>query len=94
MTDCGKPCPYEKEIDMLKRDAEQNRAAHEKFYKRFEDIAVEQGKATTRLDSIFGMLTDIKADLAAIKERPTKRWDTVITAVIMGLVALGIAFLK
>ena len=94
MTDCGKPCPYEKEIDMLKKDAESNRATHEKFYKRFEDIAVEQGKASTRLDSIFGMLTDIKADLAALKDRPTKRWDTVVTAVIMGLVALGIALLK
>jgi len=50
MTDCEKPCPYEKEIDMLKKDAESNRSTHEKFYKRFEDIAVEQGKATTRLD--------------------------------------------
>lgn len=94
MTDCGKPCPYEKEIEMLKEDAKQNRAMHEKFYKRFEDIAVEQGKATTRLDSIFGMLTEIKADLCALKERPTKRWDTVVTAIIMGLVALGIALLK
>jgi len=94
MTDCGKPCPYEKEIEMLKKDAEQNRATHEKFYKRFEDMAVEQGKATTRLDSIFGMLTEIKADLCSLKERPTKRWDTVITAIIMGLVALGISLLK
>ena len=94
MTDCEKPCPYEKEIDMLKKDAEQNRATHEKFYKRFEDMAVEQGKATTRLDSIFGMLTEIKADLCSLKERPTKRWDTVITAIIMGLVALGMSLLK
>ena len=94
MNDCGTPCPYEKEIEMLKKDAESNRSTHEKFYKRFEDIAVEQGKASTRLDSIFGMLTDIKADLCALKERPTKRWDTVITAIIMGLVALGISLLK
>lgn len=94
MNDCGTSCPYEKEIEMLKKDAESNKSTHEKFYKRFEDIAVEQGKASTRLDSIFGMLTDIKADLCSLKERPTKRWDTVITAIIMGLVALGISLLK
>lgn len=94
MTDCGKPCPYEKEIDMLKKDAEQNRSTHEKFWKRFEDIAVEQGKSATRLDSIFGILSEIKSDVAALKDRPTKRWDSVVTAIIMGIVALGIAFLK
>ena len=94
MPDCEKNCPYEKEIDMLKKDAEQNRTTHEKFYKRFEDIAVEQGKASTRLDSIFGMLTEIKSDVSTLKDRPTKRWDTVVTGIIMGLIAVGIAIFK
>lgn len=94
MPDCERPtCPYAKEIEMLQEDSRQNRTTHEKFFKRFEDMAVEQGKAGARLDSIFAMLSEIKNDLCALKERPSKRWELVVSALITGVVAVIIAMI-
>lgn len=94
MTDCDfTSCPYAKEVEMLKKDSEINRGVHKDFYQRFEDLAVEQGKASTRLDSIFFMLTEIKSDVLSLKERPSKRWELVVSALITGVVAVIIAMI-
>ena len=93
MNDCPNKCQFEKEIEMLKKDAEQNKLTHEKFFARFEEVSLRQGIADERLSNILAMLSEIKNDLSALKDRPSKRWELVVSALITGVVAVVIALI-
>ena len=77
----------------LEAEKEARTRAHEKIYDRLG--VLERGMATvnTQYLEIDRRLSSISADLAAIKDRPTKRWDSTITAVITGLIGGILGFM-
>ena len=75
----------------LETEKESRSRAHEKIFDRLGDL--ERGMATvsTQYSNISDRLATISADLNAIKERPGKRWETVIAAIITGVVGFLLA---
>lgn len=51
-------------------------------------LSVQQGKMDTKLDNISAMLTELKTEVGKLSEKPSKRWDTLINAVIAGIISL------
>lgn len=75
----------------LEAEKESRSRAHEKIFDRLGEL--ERGMATvsTQYSNIADRLATISADLNAIKERPSKRWETVIAAIITGVVGFLLA---
>ena len=75
----------------LETEKESRSRAHEKIFDRLGDL--ERGMATvsTQYSNISDRLATISADLNAIKERPGKRWEAVIAAIITGAVGFLLA---
>lgn len=75
----------------LETEKESRSRAHEKIFDRLGEL--ERGMATvsTQYSNISDRLATISADLNAIKERPAKRWETVIAAIITGVVGFLLA---
>ena len=75
----------------LEREACQRSQSHSEIFGRLN--ALERGMATvtTQYDSIAQRLSCISADINAIKDQPSRRWETVLAAAITGVVGYLLA---
>lgn len=78
-------------ITILEHDKEKNSVDHGKIYGRLETLENGQGVITTKLDSMFDLMTEMRTDLKSITNKPAKRWDMIVSEFIKGLstAALG-----
>lgn len=77
MEDC-RNCPHEAEIQALKNDMERNSSTHREFYKTFEELRVDAQVQKASFENILAVVNEIKTDVKELKEKPSKRWDTVV----------------
>lgn len=75
----------------VENEKESRSRAHEKIYERLGELERGMATVTTQYTNIVDRLTSISADLNAIKDRPSKRWETVVAAVITGAVGFLLA---
>lgn len=83
-------------VTSLEKSIAENHESHGGIYARIE--AVEKGHAVldTSLTNIWTVLKEIQADVKDLKEKPGKRWDTILTEaikwVVLGFLGAKIAF--
>lgn len=65
----------------------------EKLTDSVNKLAISLERLTTQQTVTEQRVETIAGDVEAMKEKPAKRWDAVIAAVISALVGAGIAFL-
>lgn len=53
--------------------------------KEVEEITTNNAVQNNKLDTISSILEDIKIDIAELKEKPVKRWDTAVSAIIAAI---------
>ena len=70
--------------------AERSRA-HEKMYDRLGELERGMTAVTTQYSQIITQLANLAADLNTLKERPSRRWDTAVAALITGVVGYLLA---
>lgn len=91
----GVSCVSIGRVEALERavaaEKEARSRAHEKIYDRLGELERGMATVTTQYSSICDRLASISADLNAIKDRPGKRWETIIAAVITGVVGFLLA---
>lgn len=91
----GVSCVSITRVEALERAVEAEKEArsraHEKIYDRLGELERGMATVTTQYSSICDRLASISADLNAIKDRPAKRWETIIAAVITGVVGFLLA---
>lgn len=75
----------------MEAEKEYRSRAHEKIYDRLGELERGMATVTTQYTNIASQLATIAADLNAIKERPGRRWETVIAAIITGAVGFLLA---
>lgn len=75
----------------LEFEKESRSRAHEKIYERLGDLERGMATVTTQYTNIASQLATISADLNALKERPGRRWETVVAAIITGAVGFLLA---
>ena len=75
----------------LELEKESRSRSNEKIYDRLGEL--ERGMATvaTQYSNIPDRLSTISADLNALKERPGRRWEAVVAALITGAVGFLLA---
>lgn len=71
----------------LEQGQEDNKNAHTKIYGELKDIAKENTATEERYKQIMKNLEEIKEEIKNIKDKPSKRMDLIITAIISVLVS-------
>lgn len=88
-----------KELEILTRHTEQIKTLFErlgnleKLTESVNKMAISLERVTNKLTATEERVNHIADDVDEIKEKPGKRWDLVIAALISGLVGAGIAML-
>lgn len=81
MEDC-EHCINESRIASLEADVMRNSQTHREFYDRFEQQRVDTEVAKSNMSNLLTLMTEIKNDVKELKDKPGKRWDTVVGCVI------------
>lgn len=88
-----------KELEILTRHTEQIKTLFErlgnleKLTESVNKMAISLERVTNKLTATEERVNHIADDVDEIKDKPGKRWDLVIAALISGLVGAGIAML-
>ena len=65
----------------------------EKLTESVNKLAISVERLTSQQAVTEGQITTLTGDVNVLKEKPAKRWDTVVAAIISALVGAGIALL-
>lgn len=57
-----------------------------------QKLALSVERLTLKQEAMDGQIKDVQKDVTEIKEKPSKRWELVITGVITALVGAGITY--
>lgn len=74
----------EHDVEELKKS---NSSQHKEFYARFEQIAVDSGKADTVSQQILDKLSKLEGKVDMLGQRPGKRYDAAIVALITAIIS-------
>lgn len=73
-------------ITSLEQEMVDNHQAHGAIYSRIESVERGHAVLNSSLENIHTILDEIKSDVKDIKERPAKRYDIIVNAVMQWLV--------
>ena len=93
MDNCNGICINEHRIKELEKDIQANRETHQKFFDRFERINERVVGYEKDMSYLRTTVADIANDVKEIKEKPAKRWDTVVVCVITSIIGIIVGFL-
>lgn len=85
-------CINEYRIKSIESQIEENKASHEKFYDKLENLGREQVKTETTYATILEKIGSLETKVDALASKPTKRWESVVGAVIAAVVAAAVAY--
>lgn len=80
-------CINEHRIAEIEKDIQRNQTTHKEFYDRFEKMNGRMVGYEKDMSYLTSTVADISKDVKEIKEKPVKRWDTIVAAVISAVVA-------
>lgn len=80
----------QKELDSLKQ---KNSLDHEKFFDRIEENREKMVESQSDRQNIREKLDEIGVDVKTIMQTPAKRYDTIITSVLTGVIGALIGFI-
>lgn len=75
----------------LEAQKQHSSLAREKIYDRLGELERGMATITTQYGNIIDRLSSMSADLNALKEKPSKRWETVVAAIITGAIGYLLA---
>lgn len=65
----------------------------EKLTESVNKLAISVERLTSQQATTEGQITALTADVTELKDKPAKRWETVVAAIISALVGAGITLL-
>lgn len=96
MENCKDQCMLAGRVDRLEKDmAEEKRSrqeSHKEFYRRLRDLENNQSVNQEKLETIEGKIDGMGEKLDTLLEKPGKRWEAIVAAVISAVVAGVVGF--
>ena len=93
MADCTTNCINEHRLLEIEKDIQRNTVTHKEFFDRFEKRNGRMVGYEKDMTYLTATITDISNNVKEIKEKPAKRWDTVVACALTALVSAIITFL-
>ena len=85
MAECNTGCVYSDRLKLLEERMAKTETCTDRLRKEVEEITTNNAVQNNKLDTISSILEDIKIDIAELKEKPVKRWDTAVSAIIAAI---------
>ena len=85
-------CRSEHRLKSLEEDRERNSAQHKEFYEKFEMTNTANARFEEKFERIMDTLAEIKKDLNDLKDKPNKRWESVVGAIIGAVIVVAVNY--
>lgn len=84
------------EIDQRSKSNTKRLDEHDKKIEELSDVYIALTKVNDKVDIIDSDMKEVKSDIQEIKDKPAKRYETIITYIITTIIAgiLGFLFAK
>lgn len=82
----------EQRLIALEKDSEKNQATHKEFFKRFEESGITDARTDEKYANILIAISDLKAQVRELADKPRKHWETLIASGITAIVSGVIVF--
>lgn len=79
------PCALVSRVEELERKMNKNHESHKELFAMINESKLKRTIVETKIDEITRTLREIKDDIAELKQKPTKRWDTFVAALITAI---------
>ena len=66
---------------------------HHEMYDRIRQLEIANAKTDTQYGQIMETLGTLKAEISTLKEKPARRWESVVASVITGVVGIVLGLL-
>lgn len=86
-------CRNQQRIEAIERELDQNHSAHKDFFSKLESISEARVKTDTTLDNVQRMVEEIRVDVKMLKEKPAKRYETVVNQVLQYIITAILAYI-
>ncbi len=97
MGDCRENCPVAEKVSRLEEQLDeyqaQNGDSHREIYGRLNTLESTSAVQGTRFDFIIEKLDNLTRSVEEIKQKPAKRWEAVVAAIISAVVSGVVVFL-
>ena len=91
----GGVCSTAARVEALERQMQTEKSERsrspEKIYDRLGELERGMAAVTTQYSQIISQLATMSADLNTLKDRPSRRWESVVAALITGVVGYLLA---
>lgn len=85
-------CKNEYRIKELEKDSQRNQTTHKEFFARFETLNRQLVGYEKDMSYLTATMTDISKDVKEIKEKPSKRWESIVACALTTVVGAVIGF--
>lgn len=79
--------------ERINNDTKKNTETHREIYERVRKLEIDQTETKVQYAHIMETLGSIKADLADLRSKPGRRWESIVAAALSALVGGVVAFL-
>lgn len=91
MTDNCNTCANESRICALEKYMDANSNTHKDLYCKFDQLKEVVIRNDEKYNAILTLLGEMRSDIADLKGKSGKRWETVITAIIVAIISSGVS---
>ena len=86
-------CPLVPRIKRLEVDSEHNKEAHKEFYSKLEGSHTDVALIEERVSQIKEDTEEIKASVRELRDKPARRWDSLVDKTLWAIAAAVITYL-
>ncbi len=90
---CSGPCPMLPRIEALEEESRHTKEAHTEIYGKLEASHPSVALIEQRLDQIKEDTEEIRTNVQDMRDKPGKRWESIVEKAIWAVCAAVIAFL-
>lgn len=90
---CSSDCPMASRIEALEADSRHNKEAHKEFYSGAEASRTASALLEEKVKQIKADTEEIKENVQALKDKPGKRWESLVGYVLSAIAGAFILWL-
>lgn len=90
---CPENCPLVPRVEALERENERHTETHKEIFKRLNQVETDNAVQEAHYKAIDAKLDELTIMVKELKDKPAKRWDSIVDKAVWAVAAAVISFL-
>lgn len=90
---CPESCPLVPRVEALERENERHTETHKEIFKRLNQVETDNAVQEAHYKAIDAKLDELTIMVKELKDKPAKRWDSIVDKAVWAVAAAVISFL-